>query len=135
MYTATLTIDNVVPTQTISLQSEMNVREFIEAAFVQLQSVTNLDPFKFTIDYFGYDYYGGNTSYLGYGVVSIGKYVSDSTNYWDLYINGKVSTLGIDSYLVQAGDRIEYKFVPVSAAATSAAARMHQFREQRASTA
>jgi hypothetical protein len=36
----------------------------VEAAFVQLQSAKPPDPFKFTIDYFGYDHFQRVTSFL-----------------------------------------------------------------------
>jgi hypothetical protein len=124
MYRATMAIDNVLPSQTVSLQSEMNVRELIESVFVQLQTAKNPDPFKFVIDYFGYDHYGGVTSYLGYGIASINQFVSDDNDYWDLFINGNPSTVGMDSYLVQPNDRIELKWTAVATASSSAGARM-----------
>ena len=65
MYTATLTIDNVLPVTTVSLPAELTVRELIEAVFVQLQTSGQPDPFLLTIDYYGYDYFQGDTSYLG----------------------------------------------------------------------
>lgn len=114
MYTATLTIDTVVPKQTIQLQSEMSVRQLIEATFISLQTATVLDPFKYDIEFFGYDHYQGVTSYLGYGIVSIDDRLNNDHNYWEVVVNGKASTEGIDSFLVQAGDEIELKWVAVS---------------------
>jgi hypothetical protein len=125
MYTASLTIDHVIPKTTIALASEVNVRQLIEMAFVQLQSGNLLDPFRFTIDYFGYDYFEGNTSYLGYGIVGINDYVSNDQNYWELCIGGRPSKKGMDSYFVRANDDVELKWLPVSAGTESAAARIH----------
>jgi len=105
MYTATLSIDNVLDPTPVSLQTEMTARELIEAAFVQLQTDANSDPFTLTIAYYGYDHYEGVTTYLGYFIVSISqganKFVSDGNNYWELEINGAVSVDGMDSVLVE----------------------------------
>lgn len=130
MYTATLTIDNVLSAQTISLQAELNVRELIEAAFVQLQSPQTPDPFNFTIEYYGYDYYQGNTSYLGYFIESINQYVTNPNNFWDLYVNGSTSSVGMDSYLVQANDQIELKWV-TSGAPEGIGARIQRVKARR----
>ncbi|SRR5258708_31531560 len=105
MYTATLAIDNILTPQTLSLQAEVTARELVEATFIQLQTDKNPDPFKFTIDYFGYDHYQGVTSYLGYFNVSVNQFVTDANNYWDLYVDGKPSQVGTDSYLVQPNDQ------------------------------
>src|SRR5258708_36993377 len=94
MYTATLAIDNILTPQTLSLQAEVTARELVEATFIQLQTDKNPDPFKFTIDYFGYDHYQGVTSYLGYFNVSVNQFVTDANNYWDLYVDGKPSQVG-----------------------------------------
>jgi hypothetical protein len=96
------------------------VRELIEAAFVQLQSPAAPDPFIFTIDYFGYDYFQSNTGYLGYFIVSIGlkggqTYASSAASYWDLLVNNTPSALGMDSRLVAAGDQVRLEWVHASA--------------------
>ncbi len=67
------TIDNLLPSTDVPLLTEMTAREFIEAAFVLLQTDANSDPFKFTIAYYGYDHHQGVTTYLGYFIVSIGN--------------------------------------------------------------
>jgi hypothetical protein len=132
MYTATLEIDNILPAQTVNLTAELTARELIEATFVQLQTDQNPDPFKFTIDYFGYDHYQGVTSYLGYFIVSINQYVTGANNYWDLYVNGNPSQVGMDSYLVQPNDQIELKWIPVAAGAQGAAAHVQRVHARRA---
>jgi hypothetical protein len=109
----------------------MNVRELVEATFVQLQSDALHDPFNFTIDYYGFDFFGGVSSYLGYFVVSIGKYASDANNFWDLYVNGKPAGVGIDSYAVQAGDNVELKWMPTAKMNKEMAARMERVRARR----
>lgn len=136
MYAATLTIDNVLTSpQTVSLQAEITARGLIEAVFVQLQSDDVYDPFSFTIDYFGYDYYQGVTTYLGYNIVSIGQYVSNAQNYWALFINGAPASTGIDSYFVQPGDQLELKWLAAPAAGHPASARAQRVTERRAKRA
>jgi len=114
MYTATLSIDNVLDPTPVSLQTEMTARELIEAAFVQLQTDANSDPFTLTIAYYGYDHYEGVTTYLGYFIVSISqganKFVSDGNNYWELEINGAVSVDGMDSVLVEPNTDVHLKW-------------------------
>ena len=114
MYTATLSIDNVLDPTPVSLQTEMTARELIEAAFVQLQTDANSDPFTLTIAYYGYDHYEGVTTYLGYFIVSISqganKFVSDGSNYWELEINGAVSVDGMDSVLVEPNTDVHLKW-------------------------
>jgi hypothetical protein len=132
MYTATLAIDNILNQTAVNLQTEMTAREFFEAAFVQLQTDQNPDPFKFTIDYFGYDHYQGVTSYLGYFIVSIDQYVTSANNYWDLYVNGNPSQVGMDSYLVRPNDQVELKWITVGPEAQGVAAqRVHTRRQNR----
>jgi hypothetical protein len=133
MYTATLAIDNnILNPQTVNLSTEMSVRELIEATFVQLQTAQNPDPFKFTIDYFGYDYYQGVTSYLGYFIVSIGNYISSANTYWDLYVNGQPSQIGMDSRLVQPGDQVLLKWITTPPPPASMAARIQRVKARRA---
>jgi len=134
-YTATLAIDNVISAQTLSLRGELTIRELIEEVFVQLQTDAVPDPFKLTVEYYGYDHFQGNKSYLGYFIVSVDKYISDMTHYWDVLVNDKPASLGIDSYLVQPGDRVELKFVAVSAAAPAAAERLKRIHARRAQVA
>jgi Domain of unknown function (DUF4430) len=135
MYTATLAIDNnILSAQTVSLQTEMNVRELIEATFVQLQTAQHPDPFKFTIEYYGYDYYQGILNYLGYFIVSINQYASTPSAYWDLYVNGKSSQIGMDSYLIQPNDQIELKWIITPPVPASMAARIQRVKARRAQT-
>ncbi len=135
MYTATLAIDNILKATALNLQTEMTARELIEGAFVQLQTDQNPDPFKFTIDYFGYDHYQGVTSYLGYFIVSIDQYVTGANNYWDLYVNGNPSQVGLDSYLVQPNDQIELRWIAVGPEAQGVAAHVQRVQTRRQSRA
>ncbi len=131
MYSATLAIDNILTPQTMPLQSELSARELVEGTFVQLQTDQTPDPFKFTIDYFGYDHYQGVTSYLGYFVVSINNFVSGPDAYWDLYVNGKPSQVGMDSYLVQPNDKIELKWISIPTGPQGVGARVQRVQARR----
>lgn len=133
MYSATLAIDNILKPQTIALQSEITARELVERTFVQLQTDQTPDPFKFTIDYFGYDHYQGVTSYLGYFIVSVDKYVSGPAAYWDLYVNGKASQVGMDSYLVQPNDDIELKWISIPTDSQGVGGRVQRVQARRSS--
>ena len=131
MYTATLAIDNVLTPQTVSLQAEITARELIEAVFVTLQTDNNPDPFKFNIEYFGYDHYQGVTSYLGYFIVSINSYVSSPNGYWDLLVNGQPASVGMDSYLVQPNDQVQLTWVTGRVADKGIGARVQEVRSRR----
>jgi len=138
MYTASLTIDNVLPAATVNLQAELTVRELIEAAFVQLQTAAQPDPFVFTIDYYGFDYFQGDTSYLGYFIVSIGikggqTYASNANSYWELLVNNTPSDVGMDSRLVKANDqvRLEWYTPPPTTAAKGIGGRVQSVRLRR----
>jgi len=137
MYTATLTIDqDILHATAVNLPSELNARQLLEVAFVQLQSDSELDPFLYEIEYYGYSQpVTGFTSYLGYEIESIGGYVNgDSDNYWMLYVNGAAATVGIDSYLVQPNDEIALQYINFGAVTDKAAAsRLQQINARRAS--
>ena len=139
MYTASLTIDNILATTTISLYTELTVRELVEAAFVQLQTSSAHDPFIFTIDYFGFDYFQGDASYFGYFIVSIGKkggqtYASSNTSYWELLVNDVASDLGMDSRLVKPNDpvRLEWYTPPAAGAVKGIGGRIQSLKSRRA---
>jgi hypothetical protein len=138
MYTASLTIDNILPVTTVALQAELTVRELLEAAFVQLQTSAQPDPFVFTIDYYGYDYFQGDTSYLGYFIVSIGTkggqtYASGANSYWELLVNGTPSDVGMDSRLVKPNDqvRLEWYTPPQGTAAKGIGGQVQGVRGRR----
>lgn len=132
MYTATLAIDNILNPTAVNLQTEMTAREFIEAAFVRLQTDASPDPFTLTIAYYGYDHYQGVTTYLGYFIVSIAqgnnKYVSDSNNYWELEINGQISQDGMDSVLVEPNTQVHLKWYSIPKADQKATARLQRIQ-------
>jgi len=46
----------------------------------------------------------------GSAVKCIDHICAKSGYWWPMYVNGKISTLGINNYHVKRGDRIEFKF-------------------------
>jgi Domain of unknown function (DUF4430) len=132
MYTASLAIDNsILAPLAISLPAELTARELIEAAFIQLQTDAAPDPFKLTLTYYGYDHFQGVTTYLGYFIVSINQYVSDASHYWDLFVNGQTSPVGIDSYLVRANDQVQLKWITVPPPTPRSTERVHRVNARR----
>ncbi|MFH0712367.1 MAG: DUF4430 domain-containing protein [Candidatus Jorgensenbacteria bacterium] len=57
--------------------------------------------------HFDYETYAG----LGKLIDQIGeKKNGENGNYWQFWVNGSYSTVGVSSYFVKAGDRIEWEF-------------------------
>jgi hypothetical protein len=135
MLTATFAIQNVLDTQTVNLQSQINARELIEETFVQFQSTQVPDPFLYTIDYYGYSQEG--YGYLGYEIESIGSYVNGANdNYWVLYVNGSAASVGIDSYWVRPNDQVELLYQNFGAVANQdATTRLQHVQTRRTSRA
>jgi hypothetical protein len=61
--------------------------------------------------------------------VSIDQYVTGAGNYWDLYVNGKPSPIGMDLYLVQPIDAIEPKWITVPATTSGGGSERRQSRK------
>jgi len=92
----------------IPFQIDTNVQEALEKAYNQEKA--DGQHFAFAIQYFGY--FG--QEYGGYQVVMIdGIYdkPQDPNDYWKLIINGTDATVGIENYMVNAGDIIEFDYV------------------------
>jgi hypothetical protein len=55
-------------------------------------------------------------SYSGIGemVLSIDGVKPDSKHYWEFFVNGKSSNVGASSYILKAGDKIEWKLSLIS---------------------
>lgn len=111
MFSATLSIgQGILAPTSVPLPTEMSARHFIEAAFGELQTAQNLDPFTITLEYYGFDNFQGNKAYLGYMLVCVSKnqqsYPANSQRYWEVFVNGNPSCCGIDSLLVKPGDKV-----------------------------
>lgn len=51
--------------------------------------------------------------YAGLGILveQIGEYKNGTdSKYWHYYVNGKLAPVGVDAYVLQSGDAIEWKF-------------------------
>jgi hypothetical protein len=55
-------------------------------------------------------------NYTGIGemVLSIDGVKPDSQHYWEFFVNGKSSNVGASSYVLKAGDKIEWKLSAIS---------------------
>jgi hypothetical protein len=136
MFTATLAIDQgILDEVTVNLQSQINARQLLEEAFVQLQTTAAPDPFLYEIEYYGYSQ--GGFGYLGYEVEAIAGYENGvNDNYWILYVNDEAASVGIDSYIVQPNDAVELVYQNFAAAAkTPAAERLQHVHARRTSRA
>ena len=100
--------------KSISIQwrPDMNVQEALEKAYDQEKQAGR--AFDFALQYFGY--FG--EEYLGYLLVMIDKIYDnprDPNDYWLFYVNGNLAQVGIDSYMVNSGDIIEFDYLPLTA--------------------
>lgn len=101
MSNVTVSITNG-PSIDVTWFSGMNAQQAMEGAFNQ-QSKS--DNFTYAIQYFG-------TS-LGYLVVMIDEIYETSTApyfYWEFFVNGKASMLGIDSVTLESGDTVTFTY-------------------------
>lgn len=88
----------------VQVQKGANVQKALEAAYDE----TNPHQVGFSIKYFG--------NALGYLVTEIDGINSQANLYWILYVNGEISNLGIDSEILNDGDKVEFRYEPYSAA-------------------
>lgn len=87
----------------VQLQAGANVQTAMEAAY----NGQNPHQIGFSIKYFG--------SALGYLVTEIDGISSQANLYWILYVNGNISNLGIDSEILNDGDKVEFRYEQYSA--------------------
>lgn len=102
-------------TVTIPWRADMNVQEALETAY-DLEKQAGRD-FSFALQYFGYF----EQEYVGYQLVMLdGQYddPNNKTDYWLFLVNGTFAQVGIDNYMVNAGDLIEFEYTPIHAANT-----------------
>lgn len=93
----------------IEWEADMNIQEALQKAYNKTKKEGG--KFDFALQYYGYS---GN-DYLGYLVVMIdGIYDNpkDPNDYWVFYVNGKMPIVGIDSYMVNVEDLIEFDYIP-----------------------
>jgi hypothetical protein len=93
------------PTASVSWSTGMNAQQALELAYTKISST---ERFTYALQYYGKS--------LGYLIVMINEtydtYTSTSNPffYWEFLYNGKPATQGIDSVVLNAGDRIEFSF-------------------------
>lgn len=91
----------------IPFKPDTNLQEALEQAYDQEKAAGN--KFSFALQYFGY--FG--QEYMGYQIIMIdGIYDNpkDPNDYWQIIVNGKPAQVGIDNYMVNAGDVIEFDY-------------------------
>jgi len=111
MEPVTIRIDDDGKTIQIPWRPDMNVQEALETAFDQERTAGRL--FNFALQYFG----SFNGEYLGYLVVMIDNTYdnpNDPNDYWLFKVNGRPSPVGIDSWMVNTGDLIEFDYQPTA---------------------
>ena len=113
MNPVTIKIKDNSKTIEIPWRQDMNIQEALETAYDQEKKAGR--QFDFAIQYYGY--FGQD--YLGYLVVMIDKIYdspNDPNDYWLFYVNGDLAQVGIDNYMVNAGDLIEFDYLPLASA-------------------
>ena len=91
----------------IPFSPDTNIKEALEKAFIQEQSFNR--KFDFAIQYFGY--FG--QEYGGYQVIMIDRLYDNPKNpfdYWKLLVNGSLAHVGIENYMINSGDIIEFDY-------------------------
>lgn len=109
MASVTIRIDDDRKTIQVPWRSDMNVQEALETAYDQEKAAGR--KFSFAVQYFGA--YKGE--YLGYLVVMIDEIYDnpkDTNDYWLFKVNGNPAPVGIDSWMVNGGDLIEFEYLP-----------------------
>lgn len=117
MKKVTIIIKNTLKQIEIPFQPDTNVQEALEKAYDQEKAAGR--KFDFAVQYFGYfgDEYGG------YQVTMIDKVYDnpqDPNDYWKLIVNGRDAEVGIDNYMVNAGDVIEFDYTSFALTAPGA---------------
>lgn len=114
MNQVTINIANDKKTIKIDWKPDMNIQNMLEIAYDQEKKSGR--EFSFAFQYFGY--YGED--YLGYLVIMIDKIYDNPNNpndYWLYRVNGVTAQVGIDNYMVNAGDLIEFDYIPITSSA------------------
>jgi hypothetical protein len=96
----------------IPFQPDTNVQEALQKAYDQEKQAGR--KFDFAVQYFGY--FG--SEYGGYQIIMVDKIYdnpNDPNDYWKLIVNGIDAQVGIDNYMVNAGDVIEFDYVQYEA--------------------
>jgi hypothetical protein len=96
---------------TVPAGLRLSVRSLLEHAFVESQTSASPEPFRFSLEYFGFSKTAAFHGYLGYELESIGELRSEPAAYWSFSLNGRPSDRGIDSTYPGPGDRVTFQYV------------------------
>lgn len=116
----------------VPFEMKISALQLMERAFVLVQQVSpKPDPFLYTVEYYGYSQSAQFPGYLGYEIESIGNLQNSDTGYWELLLNGQVSSTGADTTYPNPGGLILWKYltIPAENEAASNRARMIQTRK------
>lgn len=93
----TILNEDIVDIDTVPWSSGMNAQAALEAAYN-----THADPFDFSIAYYG--------TGLGYLVEEFDGIGDQPQVFWLFMVNGKVSPVGIDQTILNAGDKVSFTY-------------------------
>ena len=108
--TATILGNTIVDVQDVPWTSGMNAQQALEAAYNTQQDAN----YGFSLSYYG--------STLGYLVEEIEQIGDQPGVYWEFFLNGASSDVGIDFVVLDAGDAVSFEYqyyAPSRAAAPS----------------
>jgi hypothetical protein len=100
--TVTLTISDGTSINNVPYTANMTARNVLEAAYNLSVNPPTMPQINFWIDYYGFS--------LGYLVNMINGTTQMGDNYWFLYINGNVTTTGVDETIINPGDQVAFKY-------------------------
>jgi hypothetical protein len=87
-------------------QPNLNIHQALELAYDQEKAAGR--TFSFALEFFGTD--------LGYMIIMIDNFLDNPADpadpYWWFRINDTSATIGIDDYIIQPGDSIEFDYTP-----------------------
>jgi hypothetical protein len=110
---------NVLFRHSVPFSSGVSVRQLLEQAFIEAQSVQDADPFVFTLEFYGYSESAQFPGYLGYEIESIGKFANGGEFFWDLMVEDISVPSGADTTFPAPGAVVTWKYTAIVAAAAS----------------
>jgi|SRR5271166_908769 len=93
----------------------ITARQVLEHAFVLGQTPGNVDPFVYTLEYFGYSESTQFPGYLGYEIESIAGLANSKQLFWDLLVDGVSSSSGADTTYPNPGSTVLWQYSAIPA--------------------